>query len=298
MFSKHQKPWDRSVLGPAYSLGRNIEDCVSNNLISAAQGQDMINDAVASGVRQLGPKKRSSTVTNAARTWKRARLSKTFWPKTYTFKAWVWCPRSKQHQQMDVSIWLPHELLHMLVSLGDLSIISSTEQMDPQTKRHLESQKLKYGIPNLIGVGMHGDGIPNNYDRTKSCYGVTINLPGVGGKFSRMRIPVSVGPSERLTDRSMHDINEILAWSFRHALAGTWPERRHDGSPWLPSDKSRASKTGNLGFNATLVEVRGDWDWYAKILSFPFHNETDGVCWLCPCKRDEAFHPTLSLHSC
>ena len=42
-----------------------------------------------------------------------------------------------------------------------------------------------------------------------------------------------------------------------------------------------------MGFHATLVEVRGDWDMYSKILHFPYHGENDTICWLCNCRRCE-----------
>ena len=123
----------------------------------------------------------------------------------------------------------------------------------------------------------------------ESAHVVSINLPGVGGKFARMRIPICVVPSRKMCDETMDAILEVTAWSLRHLQAGFHPECRHDGSPWNASDKWRSKTHGALGFNASLVEVRGDWDFYSKVFHFPYHSELDGICWLCPCKRKEDF---------
>ena len=177
----------------------------------------------------------------------------------------------------------------MIWELGLPEVIFSTDRMDIQSKEHLEHLKNKFGIPDLFGFGLHGDGVPNNYDRTESAHVVSINLPGVGGKFARMRIPICVVPSRKMCDETMDAILEVTAWSLRHLQAGFHPECRHDGSPWNASDKWRSKTHGALGFNASLVEVRGDWDFYSKVFHFPYHSELDGICWLCPCKRKEDF---------
>ena len=141
----------------------------------------------------------------------------------------------------------------------------------------------------MFGFGIHGDGVPNNYDRTESCHVVALNLPGVGGKFARMRIPLAVVPSSKCVEETLDAINEVLAWSMRHLLADANPEARHDGAEWdtKGADKERAKQHGPLGFTACLVEVRGDWEWYSKVFHFPYHGEHEGVCWRCPCAKNQ-----------
>ena len=130
--------------------------------------------------------------------------------------------------------------------------------------------------------------MPNNYDRTESAHVISINLPGVGGKFARMRIPLCVLPSSKIVSETMDAVLEVIAWSLRHLQLGTHPEARHDGAAWDPAtDKTRSKQHGSLAFNASLVEVRGDWDWYSKVFHFPYHSELDGICWRCPCKRKQ-----------
>ena len=289
MLSKHAKPYDAKVLGPGHLLGRQIEDLVGGNRVSGHEAQSLINSAADAGVDELRSKRKNSSSKNAARDFKRSRHKTSFWPQTYTFKGPLYDPKKKAHVNADIVLWLPLELLDMIHRLGESSAIGDETNMDPKTKQHLHSQRQVHGLPNLLGLGMHMDGIPNNYDRTESCFAVTLNLPGLGDKWSRMRIPIMVGPSKLVTSETMDSILEVLAWSIRHCLAGVHPECRHDGTQWNESDKVRAGKSGDLGFHATLVEVRGDWDWYSKIFHFPYHGELDGICWKCPCKRKEAF---------
>ena len=127
-------------------------------------------------------------------------------------------------------------------------------------------------LDELLGFGIHGDGSPCNYDRTESVEAISLNLPGVGGHYARMRIPLVVLPHSYVSDHTMDDLMEILAWSIRHALAETRPLAKHDFSPWLKSDMWRNKKTGDLGWNSCLVEVRSDWDFLNKFFHFPSHN--------------------------
>ena len=297
MLSKHGKAWDEKQLGPAYSHARRIEDLVADNLISCNQGQRLLNGAAEAGIPELSSKKRKSTIAqNAARAWKHTRLKKRFWPDVYTFNAPVYDPKTKSTKESELSVWLPLELLSMIFHLGDKAVVGGVEQMDPETLKHLNHLQAKFDLPDLIGTGLHGDGIPNNYDRTESCYGVTMNLPGVGGKWGRMRLPIFVGPAAHILPETMHVLLDVIAWSYRHAQAGVNPATRHDGTPFGPGDESRAKIAGQkLDFNATLVEVRGDWDWYSKIFNFPYHNEIEGICWKCACRRDEA-HPPHAMY--
>ncbi len=92
-----------------------------------------------------------------------------------------------------------------------------------------------------MGAGIHGDGVPNNCDRTQV-----------------LRIPLCVLPSSKNCQETLDAILEVVARSFRHLLSGCHPESRHDGTPWRKSDAHRAKKKGDLGFNAALVEVRGE----------------------------------------
>ena len=138
-------------------------------------------------------------------------------------------------------------------------------------------------VQDLIGFGLHGDGVPCNYDRTESVTVISLNLPGVPGKHQSMRIPLVALPSHVITSERCDDIMEVFAWSMRHLLVGANPACRHDGSPWLKGKDGKRSKAPEkLPFHACLAEVRSDWDFLAKCFHFATHNLAVGICWLCP----------------
>ena len=285
MLSKHGKPYDPSNLSADDALEAGIDDLVASNLIGATKAAELVNLANAAGVNVA---KRKGSFKNAARAFKTAKLKHRFWPDVYVFDCPIYQRRTKETAMEPVTMWLPLELMEMIARLGLPDVYLSTNNMDIESRRHLESLQQKLRNPNLMGLGLHGDGVPNNYDRTESCLVMSLNLPGVGGKWARMRIPLVVLPSSHVADETMDGICEVLAWSFRHLQVGCHPSHRHDGTPFRSADGRRGKIAGRpTAVQASLVEVRGDWDWYSKIFHFPYHSELDGVCWLCSCKRCE-----------
>ena len=94
----------------------------------------------------------------------------------------------------------------------------------------------------LICWGMHGDGIPCNYDRTESVAMVSLNLHGLNGKNGIARIPPVIMHEYCVSENTCDDINSVLAWDMRHSIAGAIPTCRHDGSAWQESDTARKAK--------------------------------------------------------
>ncbi len=287
MLSKPGRTHDETKLTPARVLERDVDDLVGENLISASRGQRLLAKAVGAGVKELS-RSSNPSLKNAARAFKKRKLKHTFWPNVYVFKCPVWSRKQNATVLEAVAMWLPLELLSMIWELGLPEIITSTDRMDPQTKAHLEELKAKLGAPDLWGFGIHGDGVPNNYDKTESAQVISINLPGVGGQFARMRIPLCVLPSAKIAPETMDAIFEVIAWSLRHLQVGCHPTCMLDEEAWhAATDGRRQKMQGPLGFQASLAEVRGDWDFYSKTFHFPYHSELEGVCWLCKCRRHQ-----------
>ena len=294
MLSRHKRPWDPEQYTAAAQLRREVEDAFGDNLVSAQRTSRIINAARESGVRDFQRIPKWKGASNLARNMKRNKAKNRFWLDTYVFSCPVWNRKKNGIVKEDVAVWLPAEILEMLWKLGDPNILLSTANMDAHTKAHHRKVAEDLGLSSLWGVALHGDGVPNNYDRTESSMIISISLPGLGGKWARMRIPLAVLPSQKICDETLDAILEVFAWSFRHSAAGTRPAERHDRkageSPWRASaaDRKRAASfeaSSTLPFNATLVEVRGDWEFYSKVLHFPYHSELDGICWLCNCRR-------------
>ena len=287
MLSKHGRQWYDPQQTPTERLQANIDALASSNLISAARTESLLEDAQAAGVQGLKRCVGSTLTRNTARSWKRRKLKHSFWPEHYYFQCRLWDPKTNTIKAEDICIDLLHEIVQTLWDLGTEDVLLAVPNLDRIGKDHLENMRVKLGTDKVIGIGLHGDGVPCNYDRTESVFAISLNLPGVDGKWQNMRIPLVVLPKGRICDETMHDIFEVIAWSLRHLLAGTWPSSRHNGEPWRKgSDKRRSKRKGSL-VRAALVEVRGDWEFYSQVFGFPYHNEKAGICWRCPCRRDE-----------
>ena len=287
MFSKHKAP---SALEGCTSSHRiftdDVDDLFAENLISASRAQGLINKAHAAGIKAV-KKKVKPTGRNAARALRARKLKRTLWPHEYTCTLTFWDRKAKALVRWDTSMHLIHEILQTIWRHGFEAVILSTEMLDSQAKQQFDWMKTQLALDSLLGFGIHGDGVPCNWDRTASVMVISLNLPGVGKEYTRMRIPLLCMPSHMVTSETMDGIMEVFAWSMRHLLSGTNPICRHDGSPWEASDAQRSKTPLHLGFNACLCEVRGDWDFYSKCFHFPYHSEIEGVCWKCPCRRDE-----------
>lgn len=291
MLSKHGRQWHDPEHPPARRLQANIDALASANLISASRTESLLADAEAAGVNGLKrciPQSGSKFSKNTARAWKRRKLKHSHWPKHYYFQCRLWDPKTSSIKSEEICMDLPLEIIHVLWDLGQEDVLMATPCLDKIGKEHLDDMKVKLGTDRVLGFGLHGDGIPCNYDRTESVFAISINLPGVGGKWQNMRIPIVVLPKTRICNETMYDIFEVIAWSLRHLLLGSWPRSRHNGEPWRDArDKARKKRQGCLGVRAALVEVRGDWEFYSQVFGFPYHNEADGICWRCPCRRNE-----------
>ena len=299
MLSKHARTWYDPRQSPAERLQANIDALASGNLVSASRVESLLSDAESAGVSQLRrclPRKESKGPTssssknnknNCARGWKRRKLKHSQWPTHYYFQCRLWDPKTNTVKAEEICMDLVHELIETMVQLGREEVLLATPFLDQVGKEHLEDMKARLGTEKILALGIHGDGIPCNYDRTESVFALSLNLPGVGGRWQRMRIPMVVLPKGRVCEETMYDVFEVIAWSLRHLQQGSWPTTRHDGEPWKASDKQRRERQGPLASRAALVEVRGDWEFYSQVFGFPYHNEKDGICWRCPCKRDE-----------
>jgi hypothetical protein len=215
------------------------------------------------------------------------RLKNIKWPDRYWAEVRVWDKKTQTEGKQWICIHLIHEILDTIFRLGLKDVILSEDKMDKVGKEHMQWMRDALSLDELLGFGIHGDGVPCNYDRTESVELISINLPGVGGAYARMRIPLICLPHYYVSENKVDDLMEILVWSMRHALAGTRPCERHDASQWPKTDVRRSKKTGDLGWNAGLVEVRSDWDFLSKCFHFPAHSLGEGICWKCTCKRKQ-----------
>lgn len=287
-FSKRPAPYDEDTPA-AKRLCANVRDLYGTNTISARRTQSFINDMHDASVRHVpGPRQSLDPKRggNLAKKLRKQMLGATKWAPEYLGEVRVLNRVTDREEWQTMAMQLPHEVLSILQFLGDGAKLREEVEMDPETLEHLLKCKADSQIQDMLGFGLHCDGVPHSWDREESCEVFSMSLPGLGGEFKNMRIPLFSMPHSSFSENTWDDLMEIIAWSIRFAWQGVFPEERHDNQPFKESwRKKRAGKS--LGLHACLVEIRGDWKMLAETFHLPRWNEKGGICWSCNCTNKE-----------
>jgi len=180
---------------------------------------------------------------------------------------------------------LPQELLFALGERADnVRQLFMKDGLSQQAARHLAqvAAELHLDPSEMVPMGVWGDGVPYNFDRSQSLEVFTLKLPGLVGEGGEMKMPLAVIDRKHLLERdAMDDIMNVLAWSFQQCAVGVLPATRHDGTRFFPSDAWRKRRAGQACPKGALVEFRADWVFYKQLMRFPQFNENIGCCWRC-----------------
>ena len=89
-------------------------------------------------------------------------------------------------------------------------------------------------------------------------------------------------------DTTEAEIWKILLWSLHWLYMGVWPPVDHNFQPFPEgsSDAKLARQPLADGYCAVLYTIKGDLDFYAKVLKLRHYN-ADLMCDLCPANRSE-----------
>ena len=187
-----------------------------------------------------------------------------------------------------ICIYLPSEVLEPIWKFSVKEVLFSVGNFDQLTKHHHDKMKRLLNASELLGFGLHGDGVPCNCDRTESVNLTSINLSGLTRRNGRLRIPLIILPDHMFSDDTFGAFYEMWAWDMRSLLCGVRHECRHDKSPGeAVTDQKRYKLHGTRDFRSCLVQVRSDWDWLTKCYHFPGHRSDIGLCWYCSVKRSQ-----------
>ena len=233
---------------------------------------------------------------NLQRSYRRWATRNSMWPKEYWAEIRMLDPNTGGEKTFWIAFLLVHELMQNIWELGNIEMIQDINGADPLTRSHIEQMRVKLTLPHLIGLGLWGDEIPCYWDRSESISALTINLPGLGGQWRNMRVPLCAINHAYWGPNSWHDVLGVVAWSMRWLAHGHHPTSRHDDRPWFfPGsrflcDTARQATAGTplLG-NAILAECRGDWKFFAEAYGMPLWNCGQGICWDCKCTKEEVF---------
>lgn len=291
MLSKNKRPYDADELPAERRLRRNIVDLFGRNQLSGSRTSDLLRDAAlagAPGCSELVSAASSSDLPHGARTLCRRLLKWSLWPDVYIAEISVMDFRAGEIAKAPVAFLLPHELVAALCRSCSLDALMAKDRLDRNTADHLRVCEEAVG-GQLLGLGLWGDGVPCNWDRSDSLQMFALNLPGLPPPWHTLRIPLTGFSKKHFAGkRTYDDLMAVFAWSFQQLAAGKWPVTRHDGSPWTSADVKRKKQAGSsLPLRAALVEIRGDWAYMKETFGLPAWNELGGLCWLCSCTPAE-----------
>ena len=124
-------------------------------------------------------------------------------------------------------------------------------QSGQMIRDHHVWMKQQLNVHELLGSGLHGDGVLCKCDRSESVCLTSINPPGLTRRNGRLRIPIIILPDHSISYSTSDDIYQVLAWDMGSLLCGARPECRHDMSPWEEaSDRKRSKLNGARDFRS------------------------------------------------
>lgn len=136
----------------------------------------------------------------------------------------------------------------------------------------------------IIPVGFHGDGGGfNNHD---SLYGLAWNSLLAHGQTIQTRFLFTVMRKSDMVADSLDTVLRAYAWSMNVLLSGETPHQN-----WLGHDIPGGGMPLAGGYRGTLVQCRGDWQFFCQIFYFPQWNCADVMCPFC---RASSTDPTLA----
>ena len=162
-------------------------------------------------------------------------------------------------------------------------------------KKNRWCAKMKLDPEVTVPLGVHGDGVPHQSNgSTIECFSWNFVSMPEAERFPFTCIEkdslCNCGCSGRCTTNAIMD---VLVWCMRQLLVGTLPTCRHDGTPWLPSDRSRV-KGRRLDFYAGVLQIRGDWANLKQWFGFKGWAGRE-ICWRCLSNKSDIPYTDFGL---
>ena len=186
MVSKRARGWDATVLPPAQRLRRHVQDLTGLNALPARRIQEIINDMSEAGVEGFAGMRRPLG-TNIARNLRNTTLRQPVAARLARIR--VLNKRTGREEMQNCAFWLPQEVVHTLLRYGESAILMDDSGLD-DVSRELLREREELADCKLLGLGLWGDGVPCNWDRTESVEVFSLNLPGQGSTYKTLRIPL------------------------------------------------------------------------------------------------------------
>ena len=197
----------------------------------------------------------------------------------------MWDDSIGRQTMQNLKVYPPHETLDALVGPGCEEEWGSFDESQGGFLRSLREWADRLHVTlagnHWLCLALWGDSAP--FNKRDSLYLLTHRV--LNGRHRRRvwiaalskRYLCACGCYGRHTFDALFD---IVAWSLRALLAGTWPHFDHQGRPFAESDW-RYHKAGQpFRFRAALIAKCGDWAWHKQILGVRGWAGNLN-CWLC-----------------
>ncbi len=172
MFHKRQRE-DEDV-DPTKRLRHNLADLFTSADIPGTRAQSLFAHAELAGAAHVSDLARVGNRGRAAGNCNRDLLAKLRkrrkWPKLYYAQIRTWSPKLQAETQAWVPFMLPHEVFHDIACRSDVAALCEGVGLSNATKAHMASAKLELGIDQACCLGMWGDAVPCNWDRSQSMF--------------------------------------------------------------------------------------------------------------------------------
>ena len=129
-------------------------------------------------------------------------------------------------------MYLPHELLGSMLQRNSCEQLLQVDGLNMAVLQHLRAAETSANC-RYVPLGLWGDGVPCNWDRTQSLECFSLSLPGLMGADANIRFPLTViNKRHCIKHTTFDDILAVLVWSFQICALGVYPTRDHRGQPF------------------------------------------------------------------
>ena len=225
MLSKNKRGYDENAIPQHKRFRQNLADAYLAGQVTAARAASLFTDAEAAGATgvedlgRLGGK-------NANRSLRRKLLKQHHWPKLYWSKIPCWNPKKQIQEMVEMPFLLPHEAVAKLFEHGDANFILSRgilEEDRALLRAHAEACEPARDPATILPLGLWGDGVPCNWDRSQSLEIIALTLPSIPG----YRFPLfCIKKAFQVKQTTMDSALQVLVWSFQQMALGLHPNRR------------------------------------------------------------------------
>ena len=247
--------------------------------LSSPQIQEYAMGAIAQGAKDMGRAAAIGSHGKHPQNIQRSLISLFGMPPGAPQFSWYTIPTASG----DVShpFLLPHDWLQSLHGQPEMwqsAIVGSDGGAVPEFWESMDATPIVKNHPHLdrrltVPLGLHGDG--GSFSKQDSLYVFTFNsLLGQGDSSSKRFVSTIIKKSQ-LVPGSLDKIMDILGWSFNVALTGLTPVVSYEGE----EDQHPKYLAGK--WRGSLIQIRGDWEFYCCMFKFPAWNTADSMCWLC-----------------